>query len=283
MNKLTREESRIIVSKGTEPPYSGEYDDFYDEGVYLCRRCNNHLFESVRKFNSGCGWPSFDGAIKGAVKKKMDGLRIEILCSKCDAHLGHVFYGEFMTPRNTRHCVNSLSLRFIPKDNDNTIVLGGGCFWCIDAVYRTVPGITNSICGYAGGNKDNPGYKMVCTGLTGHAEVVRLEYDSAIVSLSRILELFYKIHNPTTKNRQGYDIGSQYRSIILYNSWSQKKTAEEYINSIQKEYDKPIVTQLVPLIKFYEAEEYHQDYFSKNPNNAYCKAHIPGKIEKAKD
>jgi peptide methionine sulfoxide reductase msrA/msrB len=283
-NKLTKEESRIILHKGTEPPFSGEYDKFYEDGVYLCKRCNALLFESSKKFKSGCGWPSFDAAVKGAVEKKRDGLRIEIVCANCNAHLGHVFYGEFMTLRNTRHCVNSLSLRFIPNENkEKSIVLGGGCFWCLDSAFRIVPGVTKVICGYSGGKKKNPSYNMVCTGLTGHAEVVKIEYDDKKINLNKILEVFFKIHDPTTKNRQKYDIGTQYRSIILYNSWNQRNTIMNYMEEIAGDYKKPIVTQVVPLIDYYEAEEYHQDYFNKNPNNAYCKASIPEKVEKVKE
>ncbi len=290
-NKLTQEEEKVIIKKGTESPFVGEYDDHFEKGVYLCRRCNSFLYKSEDKFNAGCGWPSFDDEIDKAVKRipDKDRTRTEIICSDCGAHLGHVFTGEKLTLKNTRHCVNSLSLRFIPlsfKENQkNEIVLGGGCFWCLDAAYRMIKGIDKVISGYAGGEKNKPNYEEVQSGNTGHAEVVKLAYDPQVISFKKILEIFFSLHDPTTANRQGSDMGEQYRSIILYQVWNQKEEAESFIAEMEnkKVFKDPIVTELVPLITFYPAEDYHQNYYTKNPDKPYCQQVIDPKVKKTKD
>ncbi|GIX42356.1 MAG: peptide methionine sulfoxide reductase MsrA [Leptospiraceae bacterium] len=161
--------------------------------------------------------------------------------------------------------------------------LGGGCFWCLDAIYRNIPGIINVICGYAGGHKKNPTYQEVCTGNTGHAEVVQITYDPSIISYKEILEIFWKIHDPTTLNRQGADIGTQYRSIILYHDEKQKEIAQQSKLEHQKFFKNPIVTEIVPLKEFYPAEEYHQNFYNKNPNYPYCVYVIEPKLQKIKD
>lgn len=161
--------------------------------------------------------------------------------------------------------------------------LGGGCFWCLDAVYRNIPGIINTICGYAGGYKKNPTYQEVCTGNTGHAEVVQITYDPSTISYKEILEIFWKIHDPTTLNRQGADIGTQYRSIILYHDEKQKEIAQQSKLEHQKFFKNPIVTEIIPLKEFYPAEEYHQNFYNKNPNYPYCVYVIEPKLQKIKD
>lgn len=287
--KLKKEEERIISQKGTEAPFSGEYEDFFQKGGYVCRRCGAPLYNSQDKFQSRCGWPSFDDEIEGAVRKTLDtdGKRTEITCANCKAHLGHVFLGEKLTPKDTRHCVNSLSLQFVPenfpKEKTRSAVLGGGCFWCLDAAFRRQEGVLGVTSGYAGGEKENPTYEEVSSGKTGHAEVVKIEYDPGKISFKKILEIFFKLHDPTTLNRQGADVGEQYRSIIFFQTWQQKKLAEKFIANLEKEkiYEKPIVTQLRFLKKFYPAEDYHQDFFSKNKENAYCQIVIAPKLRKA--
>jgi peptide-methionine (S)-S-oxide reductase len=161
-----------------------------------------------------------------------------------------------------------------------TATLGGGCFWCTEAIYQMLPGVKSVASGYAGGTKENPTYKEVCAGGTGHAEVIQIEYDPKEVSYSKILETFWQAHDPTTLNRQGGDAGTQYRSIILYNSEAQKVAAEKSKAEAQKHFDRPIVTQIVPLKKFYKAEGYHQNYFRSNPDQPYCRAIILPKVEK---
>ena len=158
--------------------------------------------------------------------------------------------------------------------------VGGGCFWCTEAIFQMLPGVKSVASGYAGGAKENPTYKEVCSGNTGHAEVIQVEYDPNVVSYDKILETFWQAHDPTTMNRQGNDAGTQYRSIILYSNEAQKKAAEKSKGEAQKHFSSPIVTQIVPLGKFYKAEDYHQDYYHSNPNQPYCRAIIQPKVEK---
>jgi len=161
-----------------------------------------------------------------------------------------------------------------------TAILGGGCFWCIEAVYKRIEGVKSVVSGYAGGSKTDPTYEQVCTGSTGHAEVVQVEFDPAVVSYERILETFWKAHDPTSLNRQGADVGSQYRSIILYRDEAQREAAERSREQAGKRYPRPIVTEIRPLEAFYRAEDYHQDYFAKNPYAAYCAFVIRPKLQK---
>ncbi len=167
-------------------------------------------------------------------------------------------------------------------DRYEVATLGGGCFWCLEAVYDEVEGVVSVESGYTGGKVENPSYKQVCTGTTGHAEVVRVTFDPQVITYREILEIFFSIHNPTTLNRQGADVGAQYRSVIFYHDEAQKRTAQEVIREIEQErlWDDPIVTQLVPFEKFYMAEDYHQEYFKKNPYQGYCQMVIAPKVTK---
>lgn len=158
--------------------------------------------------------------------------------------------------------------------------LGGGCFWCTEAIFQMIPGVKKVVSGYAGGVKENPTYKEVCSGTTGHAEVIQVEFDPAQISYGRILETFWEAHDPTTLNRQGADVGTQYRSIILYSNDAQKKAAESSKAEAQKQFAHPIVTEITPLKKFYRAEGYHQDYYQQNTSQPYCRAVIQPKVEK---
>lgn len=164
-----------------------------------------------------------------------------------------------------------------------TIVLGGGCFWCVEAVYERVPGVVSIVSGYAGGQEPNPTYRDVCEGITGHAEVVKLEFDPAQVTLSEILEIFWQAHNPTSLNRQGADIGTQYRSIVLYTSEEQKKIVEDSMAKAQPNFERPIVTEIAPLEKFHVGEDYHQGYYRANSSAPYCFAVIHPKLRKLEE
>ncbi|HBM14790.1 MAG TPA: methionine sulfoxide reductase [Lentisphaeria bacterium] len=283
--KLTTEEEKVIIHKGTEKPFTGEYYDLKEDGTYLCKQCGAELFRSSAKFDSGCGWPSFDDQIPGAVKSltDADGRRTEIQCAKCGAHLGHVFKGEKFTAKNTRYCVNSISLDFRKEKGYQEIVLGGGCFWCIEAVFQKLPGVTKVTSGYSGGTKENPTYDEVCQGETGHAEVVKIQYDPARVDLKKLLEFFFAVHDPTTLNRQGADSGTQYRSVIFYNSIEDKNAAENYIQEIMSSYSEPIVTEVSELTEFYKAEDSHQNYFNTHQNQPYCSMVIAPKVKKAQE
>lgn len=284
LRELTPEEARVIINKGTEKPYSGKYYLLNDNGIYVCKQCGAELFKSDDKFNSSCGWPSFDDHIPGAVKflPDTDGERTEIQCARCGGHLGHIFYGENFTQKNARYCVNSISLDF-RKHEERTIILGGGCFWCIEAAFQNLPGVTKVTSGYAGGSAKNPSYKEVCEGGTGHAEVIKIQYDPDMVKLDKILELFFIVHDPTTLNRQGADVGTQYRSIIIYNDSDDKKLIEGYLSKIKSSYDEPIVTEVKAYTDFYEAEEYHKNYYNTHKTQPYCSMVIAPKVKKARD
>lgn len=158
--------------------------------------------------------------------------------------------------------------------------LGGGCFWCVEAIYQDLKGVTKVESGYTGGHVDNPSYREVCTGLTGHAEVIQVTFDPAIISFKEILEIFFTVHDPTTLDRQGNDSGPQYRSAIFYHSPQQKAVAEEVKKSAQEIWDDPIVTEITPFEKFFKAEDYHQNYFKDNPNQPYCSIVIAPKVKK---
>ena len=166
------------------------------------------------------------------------------------------------------------------KHSTETATLGGGCFWCTEAEFQMLPGVKSVTSGYAGGTTENPTYKEVCTGETGHAEVIQIEFDPQVVSYEKILETFWEAHDPTTLNRQGNDSGTQYRSIILYNSEAQRLAAEKSKAEAQKHFKRPVVTEIVALKKFYRAEGYHQNYYRSNPNQPYCQIVIQPKVEK---
>jgi peptide-methionine (S)-S-oxide reductase len=179
-------------------------------------------------------------------------------------------------------CAFSFPMTSFAETKTETLVLGGGCFWCLDATYRLMPGVKDVVSGYAGGSTAHPSYEAVCSGATGHAEVVKIEYDPAQVTLEKLLEFFWTIHDPTTLNAQGNDHGTQYRSIILYANETQKAAAEKSKAAAQKKFSDDIVTEIVPLREFYAAEDYHQDYFRKNPTAGYCRYVVKGKVDKAK-
>ena len=265
---LSDEEYEILANKGTEAPFSGEYNDNYDAGFFVCRACSNKLYESNTKFNSGCGWPSFDDEIEGAIVRYEDNSlgrkRTEICCSNCDGHLGHVFHGEKITEKDTRHCVNSLSIRFIAYKNLHKATFGAGCFWKVQHVFFKATGVYDTQCGYMGGSMKEPNYDDVCSGKTNHAEVVQVYYDPQEISYQELLLIFWQSHNPTTLNRQGNDEGTQYRSVIFYDSNEQQALAINSKNNFQKNTKAPIVTEIVKIDSFYRAEEYHQNYLSKN-------------------
>ncbi len=273
-NKLTKEEENIIIYKGTEAPFTGEYDDFFQEGLYLCRQCNSVLYSSDAKFNSGCGWPSFDDELPDSVEKKMDrdGRRTEILCKKCGGHLGHIFIGEKLTEKNRRYCVNSLSIRFKATES---AYFAGGCFWGVEHLFQKQQGVYAVTSGYSGGNKVKPSYEEVCTGRTGHLEVVKISYDPSEISYETLVKYFFEIHDSTQTDGQGPDIGSQYLSAIFYNNQEELDICKKVIG-ILKDKGYRVATSLIKFEKFWEAEEYHQDYYVRHNKEPYC--HIYKKI-----
>lgn len=272
--KLTPEEERVILHKGTEAPFTGEFTNSKEDGSYTCKRCGATLFSSENKFDSHCGWPSFDDAVKGAVKEvpDADGRRTEIVCANCGAHLGHVFEGEGFTPKNRRHCVNSISLEFAPKtlpENHDTLYFGAGCFWGVQYYLAKADGVVSTDVGYMGGTTDNPTYEAVCSHTSGHAEVVRVIYDTGKSSAETLTKLFFEIHDFTQINRQGPDVGDQYRTEIFYTTAEQKKVAEELLELLKAKGYQP-ATKVTPAPKFWKAEAYHQNYYQKKRGTPYC-------------
>lgn len=274
-NKLTEEESYVIESKGTEKPFSGKYNDFYEKGTFNCKKCGSSLYKSEDKFSSGCGWPSFDDEIQDSIKRisDLDGRRVEIVCSVCDAHLGHVFEGEGFTQKNSRHCVNSISLKFQSEDKSckehAVAYFAAGCFWGVEYHFEKLKGVYSAISGYMGGHLDNPDYASICTGTTGHLEIVKVEFDECQIAFKDLLKLFFEIHDFTQVNGQGPDIGPQYLSAIFYVDKGQKQDSLEIINNLT-EMDYKVATSLHEVSKFYKAEDYHQDYYENNGKTPYC-------------
>ncbi len=273
-NKLSPEEEQVIIHKGTEQPFSGKFNDHKQSGTYTCKQCDAPLYKSEDKFDSRCGWPSFDDEIPGAVRREIDvdGRRTEILCNYCGAHLGHVFDGEQLTDKNIRHCVNSISLNFDPAKQEKkteTAYFAGGCFWGVEYFFQKEDGIVSTSVGYMGGHKDNPTYQEVCDGNTGHAEAIEVVFDPSLISFEKLARLFFETHDPTQIDRQGPDIGDQYRSAIFYTGDDQKQTAEKLIKVLTDKGYK-IATEINAGSKFWKAENYHQDYYLNKGGQPYC-------------
>ena len=314
MPPLSGLEADVLLRKATEPPYTGEYIDNHAAGTYICRQCGMPLYHSEDKFESGCGWPSFDKEVAGAVRRvpDADGRRVEIVCANCGGHLGHVFEGEGFTEKNTRHCVNSLSMKFVPAGSDeekaalarldnkasapagpagpasaaaNTAqptaasgctakaIVAGGCFWGVEDAFQKIPGVCEAVSGYTGGHTVNPSYEDVCRGDTGHAEAVLVRFDPARVSYEQILRRFFEIHDPTQLNRQGPDWGEQYRSAVFYENAEQKAVAQKLMGRLRM-LGYNVVTQLAPAGPFYAAEAYHQD-FTRRTGRGACHMSVP--------
>ncbi len=277
-NHLTKEEMAVIDKKGTEHPFTGKFEEFNERGTYVCKKCGAALYYSDDKFDAKCGWPSFDDEIPGVVKRliNQDGIRTEIRCANCGAHLGHVFTGEKLTEKNTRHCVNSISLDFIPAHvaagRYGTAIFAGGCFWGVEYFMQKAAGVISVTSGYTGGWMKNPSYKEVCTSRTGHAEAVKIVYDPNKTTYEKLLKLFLEIHDPTQTDRQGPDIGEQYRSEIYYLNEEQKLLAEKYLKILQDKGYK-VTTAVTRASEFYDAEGYHQDYYFNNGKTPYCHAY----------
>jgi peptide methionine sulfoxide reductase msrA/msrB len=278
LNKLTSREAAVILDKGTEYPFTGEYVHTKDSGTYVCRQCDTPLYKSTDKFESHCGWPSFDDEIKGAVERipDADGRRTEIVCAKCGGHLGHVFEGEGFTLKNTRHCVNSISLKFIPASKKmEKAYFASGCFWGTEYHFMKHKGVTETTVGYMGGHTQAPTYKEVCTGTTGHIETTEVVYDPSITSFEDLIKLYYETHDFEQVGGQGPDIGPQYQSVVFYVNDEQKKITEKYMKLLIEKGYKP-ATLLQPAPEFWAAEDYHQEYYDKKNGTPYC--HIYRKI-----
>ena len=285
---LTPMEAEVILRRATEAPWTGEYERNRAAGTYLCRQCGVALYRSADKFDSGCGWPAFDDALPGMVRRlpDADGRRVEIQCSHCGAHLGHVFEGERLTAKNTRYCVNSVSMSFAPAGSEKeklglalyeevkgtgVAVLAGGCFWGVEDGMSRLPGVVDVRSGYTGGHLDRPSYEDVCRGNTGHAEAVLVRFDPQKISYEAIVRRFFEIHDPTELNRQGPDVGTQYRSAIFWLDEDQKATAQKLMDELRS-LGYHVVTTLEPAGPFYEAEAWHQDFAARTGRGA---CHLP--------
>ncbi len=288
---LTEEEFYVTRKHGTERPGSGLYCKSFEPGLYACKCCKTLLFNAEFKFESGTGWPSFtqpieENVIQYILDTSMMGRdRIETRCNICDAHLGHVF-PDGPEPSGLRYCMNSVALERVNLIKENNIpktaelIIGGGCFWCTEAMFLSLKGVLKAESGYSGGTVKNPSYKEVCNGTTGHAECIRITYDPSIINFSDLVDIHLFSHDPTTLNKQGGDEGTQYRSVIFYKTEDEKKLISERIVSAQKVYPRPIVTQIAPESVFYIAEDYHQNYYAQNKDkNPYCSSVVAVKLQ----
>lgn len=298
--KLSAEQFAVTQQCGTEPPFRNAYWDNHQPGIYVDVVSGEPLFSSLDKFDSGTGWPSFTKPIAGTdIPEKKDAafgmVRTEVRSKVADSHLGHLFDDGPSDKGGLRYCINSASLKFIPvaemaaagygkyldpfvaaglikAPKTETAILAGGCFWGMEEILRKVPGVTKTTVGYSGGQVANPTYQEVCTGSTGHAEAIEVIFDPSKLSYEELLGYFFRMHDPTTLNRQHNDVGTQYRSAIFYTSAAQKQTAESVKAKLEaaKKFNRPITTEITQASKFYSAEDYHQKYLVKNPGGYNC-------------
>lgn len=272
-------EAYVIEQKGTEKPFTGEYCNTNSQGVYHCKKCDTPLYNSQNKFPSHCGWPSFDDEITGAIRRipDPDGRRTEIICNACGGHLGHVFEGEGFTAKNIRHCVNSISLVFKPAAEQAKAValFASGCFWGTEYHFAKLPGVLGTRVGFAGGHVEQPSYKQVCAGNTGHLECCEVTYNPTQVSYEQLCKLFFETHDFSQTDGQGPDIGPQYLSALFLSNAEERQTAEKLI-AVLKSKGHRVATQLRETAHFWPAEDYHQKYYFHQAKTPYC--HIYRKI-----
>ncbi len=294
-NLLNPERYRVMRKRGTEKSFSGHYNDHYEKGIYYCAGCDTPLFSSETKYDHGSGWPSFsapfdENYIEYLEDNSLFRRRTEVRCAVCGAHLGHVF-DDGPGSTHKHYCINSVSLDFKrvesqPESESNhskksdksakkaakteNAIFAAGCFWGVEDKFRKTPGVISTEVGYTGGHVKNPNYKQVCTDKTGHAEAVKITFDPTLISYEELLKVFFSIHNATQINRQGPDIGRQYRSAIFYYNDEQKMAVEKIVKEFESSgrLGKSIAIEIVPESKFNKAEEYHQQYYEKQKKDS---------------
>ncbi len=300
--KLTTEQYRVTQQKGTERPFTGEYDHHFEPGIYVDIVSGEPLFSSLDKYDSGCGWPAFTRPLREAVVSEKSDLshgmrRIEVCSSGADSHLGHIFEDGPADRGGLRYCINSASLRFVPlasmaeqgystylqlfkevgdpsaSAKTEKAILAGGCFWGMQEILRSIDGVLETRAGYCGGKKAGATYREVSRGDTGHAESVKVVFDPSRITFKKLLtDWFFRMHDPTTLDRQGNDRGSNYRSVIFYFNEKQEAEAREAIReaTASGRWSAPLVTTVEPVKNWSDAELEHQDYLQRNPGGYTC-------------